>query len=109
LRAQITFDADGMAALKLRGPETRILTLNKKSGGSMFLREVLLRFLSFLSRFQPCGPKITPRNGLKHAPSSIGTKARSHSPINQKKYFIPCKAQVRIQKYLDRLLKYGIF
>jgi hypothetical protein len=27
LRAQITFDSDGMAALKLRGPEAKILTL----------------------------------------------------------------------------------
>jgi hypothetical protein len=30
------------------------------------------------------------------------------TPISQKQYFIPCKAQVRIQKYFDRLLKYGI-
>jgi hypothetical protein len=28
--------------------------------------------------------------------------------ISQKYYFIPCKAQVGIQKYFDRLLKYGI-
>jgi hypothetical protein len=27
LRAQITFDSDGMATLKLRGPEAKILTL----------------------------------------------------------------------------------
>jgi hypothetical protein len=27
LRAQITFDSDGIAALKLRGPEAKILTL----------------------------------------------------------------------------------
>jgi hypothetical protein len=27
LRAQITFDPDGMAALKLRGPKAKILTL----------------------------------------------------------------------------------
>jgi hypothetical protein len=27
LRAQITFDSDGLAALKLRGPEVKILTL----------------------------------------------------------------------------------
>jgi hypothetical protein len=27
LRAQITFESDGMAALKLRGPEAKILTL----------------------------------------------------------------------------------
>jgi hypothetical protein len=28
--------------------------------------------------------------------------------ISQKQYFIPCKAQVRIQKHLNRLPKYGI-
>jgi hypothetical protein len=28
--------------------------------------------------------------------------------VSQKQYFIPCKAQVRIKKHLDRLLKYGI-
>jgi hypothetical protein len=27
LRAQITFDSDGMVALKLRGPKAKILTL----------------------------------------------------------------------------------
>jgi hypothetical protein len=27
LRAQITFDSDGLADLKLRGPETKVLTL----------------------------------------------------------------------------------
>jgi hypothetical protein len=27
LRAQITFDSDGMASLKLRGPKAKILTL----------------------------------------------------------------------------------
>jgi hypothetical protein len=30
------------------------------------------------------------------------------TPISQKQYFIPCKAQVGIQKHLNRLLKYGI-
>jgi hypothetical protein len=29
-------------------------------------------------------------------------------PISQKQYFIPRKAQVKIQKHLGRLLKYGI-
>jgi hypothetical protein len=30
------------------------------------------------------------------------------TPISQKQYFIPHKAQVGIQKHFDRLLKYGI-
>jgi hypothetical protein len=30
------------------------------------------------------------------------------TPISQKQYFVPHKAQVGIQKHFDRLLKYGI-
>jgi hypothetical protein len=30
------------------------------------------------------------------------------TPVIQKQYFIPCKAQVGIQKHFDRLLKYRI-
>jgi hypothetical protein len=29
-------------------------------------------------------------------------------PVNQRQYYIPHKAQIGIQKHLDRLLKYGI-
>jgi hypothetical protein len=71
------------------------------------LREGLLRLLSFPLRFQVYGLKITPRSGPKCSPSNGGTKARCH-PHQQKQYFIPHKAQVRIQKNFDRLLKYGI-
>jgi hypothetical protein len=62
LRAQITFDSDSMAALKLRGPETKtlILTGTQEEEWSISLREGLLRFLSFPSRFQVYGLKITP-------------------------------------------------
>jgi hypothetical protein len=31
------------------------------------------------------------------------------TPVNQKQYFVPHKAQIGIQKHLDRLLKYGLF
>jgi hypothetical protein len=37
LRAQITFVSDGMAALKLRGPEAKILTLTEARGGMVTL------------------------------------------------------------------------
>jgi hypothetical protein len=30
------------------------------------------------------------------------------TPVIRKQYFIPHKAQVRIQNHLDRILKYGI-
>jgi hypothetical protein len=58
LRAQITFDSDGMAALKLRGPEAKILTLSlhrRRNGESVPLRKRFLRCLSFLLRFQELG------------------------------------------------------
>jgi hypothetical protein len=83
LRAQITFDPDCTATLKLRGPKARILTLHKKrNGSSMPLGEGLLRFLSFPSRFQAYRWKITPRTGPKRAPHSGGIKAWSqpHQP-----------------------------
>jgi hypothetical protein len=54
LRAQITFGLNGTADLKLRGPEAKTLTLmvpQEGNGGSMPLKEGLLRFPSFLSRF----------------------------------------------------------
>jgi hypothetical protein len=50
LRAQITFDSDGITALKLRGPEAKALTLmvmQSRKCSSMPLREGLLKFLSF--------------------------------------------------------------
>jgi hypothetical protein len=44
LRAHITFDSDGMAALKLRGPEAKILTLivvhEEEWGHSAHKREI---------------------------------------------------------------------
>jgi hypothetical protein len=62
LRAQVTFDSDGTAALKLRGPEakTLILTAAQKEEWQFYAPELPLGFLSFPSRFQVYGLKITP-------------------------------------------------
>jgi hypothetical protein len=67
LRAQITFDSHSMAALKLKGPETKTLSQlhEKKNGDSMPLRESFLRFLGFPSRFQVYGLKKIPQGWPK--------------------------------------------
>jgi hypothetical protein len=59
LRAQITFDSDGRAALKLRGPEVKTLNLTvaQKEEWQLYANEG--RPLSFPSRFQVYGLKIT--------------------------------------------------
>jgi hypothetical protein len=61
LRAQITFDSDSMAALKLRGPEL----LKRRNGDPVPLRK---RFLSFLLRFQEYGLRTTPMDWLRTSP-----------------------------------------
>jgi hypothetical protein len=104
LRTQITFDSDGTVSLKLKGLEakTLILTLHKKrNGGSMSLKGGLMRFLSFSSRFQVYG---LAQNVL---PVVVELKLGA-TPVSQKQYFIPWKAQVGIQRHFERLLKYGI-
>jgi hypothetical protein len=73
----------------------------------MPLKGGLLRFLSLPSRFQVYGMKITPQVCPKCAPSSGRTKGGSH-PVSQKQYFIPCKAQVSVQRHFYTLLKYGV-
>jgi hypothetical protein len=40
-------------------------------------------------------------------PVVVELKLRA-TPVSQKQYYIPCKAQVGIQKHLDKFLKYGI-
>jgi hypothetical protein len=60
----------------------------------MPLREVL-RFLSFPSRFQVYGLKITPKGLAQNVPPVVVELMLGATPISQKQYFIPCKAQVR--------------
>jgi hypothetical protein len=59
------------------------------------LREGFLRFLSFPLRFQVYGLKKT-LQGPKRAPIVVELKTGA-TPISQKQYFIPYKAQVRMQ------------
>jgi hypothetical protein len=81
LRAQITFDSDGTAALKLRGPEakTLILTVAQEEEWRLCAPEGRPSEIPELPfRFQVYGLKITPRSGPKCAPSNDGTKAGCH-------------------------------
>jgi hypothetical protein len=80
LRAQITFDSNGMAALQLRGPKTRVLTLTVTEEEELPLREGLLRRLSFPLRFQVYGLKITPRSGPKCSPVMVELKPGATPP-----------------------------
>jgi hypothetical protein len=65
----------------------------------MPLREGLLTFLSFPSRFKVYELKITPRYGPKCAPVVMELKPGA-IPISQKQYFNSHKAQVGYQKHL---------
>jgi hypothetical protein len=41
-------------------------------------------------------------------PVVVELKLRAIRTVSQRQYYIPHKAQIGIQKHLDRLLKYGI-
>jgi hypothetical protein len=81
LRAQITFDSDGIAALKLRGPEAKTLILMVAQDEWWFyaperrpleIPEPPFKIPGVWAEDNP------PRSGLKCAPRSGGTKAGSH-------------------------------
>jgi hypothetical protein len=75
----------------------------------MPLRKEFLKILNFLLRFQEYGLRTNPssQTGSEHTSSGSRIKPRVIL-VNQRQYYIPHKAQIRIQKHLDRLLKYGI-
>jgi hypothetical protein len=81
LRAQITFDSESMAVLKLRGPETRILTLTVAQEAEWQLyapvgRSPEISELPF--KIPGMWMKITPQDWPGLCPSS-GIKAGGHS------------------------------
>jgi hypothetical protein len=73
----------------------------------MPLKEGLLRSLSFPSRFQVYGLKVTLWSGLECAPCSDGTKAGSH-PHQPKTVLHSLQGPGQNSKNLNRHLKYGI-
>jgi hypothetical protein len=73
----------------------------------MSLKGELMRFLSLPSRCQVYKLKTIPQVWPEMCPRSGETKSKATFVI-QKQYFIPWKAQVRIQRHFDTLLKYRI-
>jgi hypothetical protein len=111
LRAHITFDSDGTASLKLRGHETKTLILTvaqeekwwlyAPDGRPLEIPETPFRIPGVWAEDNPPG---LARNVL---PVVVELKPGA-SPISQKQYFTPRKAQVIIQRHFDRLLIYRI-
>jgi hypothetical protein len=106
LKAQITFDSDGLAGLKLRGPlaKTLIVAVAQEEEWWLFAAEGRpLDIPELPFKF----PGVWTEDNLPGLaqnvpPIVVELKPRS-SPVSQKQYFISCKAQVRIQKHFDKL------
>jgi hypothetical protein len=84
LRAQITFHSDGIAALKLRGPEAKILTLmavqEEEWGLSVPKREIPeMPELPFKIPEVWAEDNLLSQTGLEHTSSGGRIKAGSHS------------------------------
>ena len=112
LQSQITFNPYGQAALTLGKPGTKIMTLMVPWGEEWYLYSLIERpqqELEFSFKLpgvwtEENSPCILAQNILP----IIEELKPGVKPTHQKQYFIPCKAQIRIQKHLERLLKYGI-
>jgi hypothetical protein len=48
-----------------------------------------------------------PPHLAQNVPTVMAELKLGATPVSQKQYFIPQKAQIRIQKHFDKLLKYG--
>jgi hypothetical protein len=111
LRAQITFGSDGKAALKLRRPEARILTLTvaQEEEWWLYAPEGRSPKISELpSKIPGVWAEDNPSGLAQNMHPVVGELKPGAMPVSQKQYFISCKAQVGNQNNLDRLLKYGI-
>jgi hypothetical protein len=111
LRTQITSDSDGIAALKLRGPEAKIITLmiaqeeewqlyaSKKENPEM--PELSFKIPGVWAEDNLC------RLAQNITLVVVELKPRAIS-VNQRQYYIPHKAQIGIQKHVDRLLALSV-
>jgi hypothetical protein len=114
LRAQITFDSDGTEALKLklRGPKAKTVILivaqeeewwsYTPEGRPLEIPELPFKIPGVWAEGNPPGL-------ARNVPPIVVERKSGLTPVSQKEYFIPCKAQIGIQKHFDRFLKYGIF
>uniref|UniRef100_A0A8C9QEJ3 Peptidase A2 domain-containing protein n=1 Tax=Spermophilus dauricus TaxID=99837 RepID=A0A8C9QEJ3_SPEDA len=111
LRAQIIFDASGQAVLLLGNPEAKILTL-------AIPQEEEWCFFSLVETPQqePELPFQVPGVWAEDNPPGLAQNIApvilelklGVRPTHLKKYHIPHKAQLGIQKHLDQLLQHGI-
>ena len=111
LQTQITFISHGQAALTLRKPEAKIMTLmipRGMNGTSTVSWRSHNRDLNCPSKSRGVWAEDKPPGLARNiSPGTVELKPGA-GPICQKQYFIPRKAQLGIQKHLERLLKYGI-
>jgi hypothetical protein len=111
LRTQITFNSDSTVALTLRGPEARTLNLMiaQKEEWWLYTSEGRSSEISELPEKIPgMWVEDNPPGLVQNMPLVVAELNLEATPVSQKQYFIPHKAQIRIQNPLDRLLKYGI-
>jgi hypothetical protein len=110
LRAQITFDLDDTAALKVRRPEakTLILMVAQEEKWQLYTPERrLLEIPELPFRIPGAWAEDNPPGLARIVPPVVAELKPGFTPVSQIQYFIPCKTQVGIQKHFDRFLKYG--
>jgi hypothetical protein len=99
-----------MTALKLGGTEAKILTLTvvQEEEWQLCASEKEIPEMPELPFKIPgvWAEDSPPPNWLRTTSSGSKIKTKSY-PVSQNQYYIPRKAQIRIQNYLHRLLKYG--
>ncbi|KAF0885103.1 POLY protein, partial [Crocuta crocuta] len=114
VQAQITFNSQGQVALTLRKPEAKIMSLTIPQGEEWHLysfnslkeKPQLVPELPF--KVSKVWAEDNPPALARNIPPVVVELKPGAEPTCQRQYFIPRKAQVGIQKHLERLLKYGI-
>jgi hypothetical protein len=94
LRAQITFDSDGTAALKLRGPEakTLILIVAQEEEWQLYALEGRPQLPKLPFKIPGVWAKDNPPSLAQNAPLVVVELKLGVTPISQKQYFITRKA-----------------
>jgi hypothetical protein len=111
LRSQITSDSDGTATLKMKGPEANILTLIVVQEEEWLLcasKEEIPEMSELPFKIPEVWAEDNPYKLAQNIPLLVVELKPGAILVSQRQYYIPCKAQIWIQKHLDRLLKYGV-
>jgi hypothetical protein len=104
LRAHITFDSDGIEALNLRGPEAKTLILMVAQEEEWWLyapKGSPPEIPEFPFKIPSISAEDNPSGLAQNVPPVVVELKLGATLVSQKQYFIPCKAQVGIQKYFD--------